>query len=110
MKEPSAQDDKVGLLLKSHRKTVASSKGMSSAVLLGSSFAFAMGLFALLGHRWDEKHDSEPLGVLVGVSLGLLYGGYEVWKVVRVTGAEPSRSVKGEAEEPSRPSKGDEHD
>ncbi len=102
----SEQKKKPGFLLQSHRKTVESSKGMSSAVLLGSSFAFAMGLFALIGHRWDEKHDSEPWGGLVGVSLGLLYGAYEVWKVVRVVAPDSSTSGKGGAEDPPSPPKG----
>ena len=80
---PPEKKDKVGLLLKNHRNTVASTKNMSPAILMGSTFAVAMGLFAWLGHRWDLKHDSEPLGVLAGVFLGFVYGAYEVWKVTR---------------------------
>ncbi len=56
---------------------------MHPAVMMGSSFAVAMGLFAWLGHRWDEKTGREPLGVLLGVGVGFLYGGYEVWKLTR---------------------------
>lgn len=56
---------------------------MHPAMMLGSSFAVAMGLFAWLGHRWDEKSGRAPLGVLLGVSVGFLYGGYEVWKLIR---------------------------
>ncbi len=52
-------------------------------VLLGSGFAVAVGLFGWLGHLWDEKTGRAPLGVLLGVSLGLVYGAYEVWKLVR---------------------------
>lgn len=74
---------KPGLLLDTHRKTVESTKGMSPAILLGSSFALAMGFFSWMGHLWDEKTGNEPVGVLIGVSVGLLFGVYEVWKVTR---------------------------
>ena len=87
---------RTGALLDLHRKTVESSTGMSSAVLLGSSFALAMGLFAWLGHRWDEKQGSAPWGVLAGVGLGFLYGGYEVWKITRVA-SKPEKTVSEES-------------
>ncbi|MEX2586825.1 MAG: AtpZ/AtpI family protein, partial [Actinomycetota bacterium] len=76
---------KQGLFLRSHRTTVNSTKGMSPAILLGSSFAIAMGIFSWLGHRWDEKTGNAPWGVLAGVTAGFAYGGYEVWKLVRMS-------------------------
>lgn len=60
---------------------------MHPAVMMGSSFAVAMGLFAWLGHRWDEKTGREPLGVLLGVGVGFIYGAYEVWKLTRTADA-----------------------
>ncbi len=71
-------------LLEAHRETVASTRGVSPAILLGSSFAVAMGLFSWLGHSYDENHGTAPWGVLVGVCIAFLYGAYEVWKVTRV--------------------------
>lgn len=56
---------------------------MHPGVMFGSSFAVAMGVFAWLGHRWDEKTGRAPLGVLLGVGVGLLYGAYEVWKLIQ---------------------------
>ena len=56
---------------------------MHPGVMFGSSFAVAMGIFAWLGHRWDEKTGRAPLGVLLGVGVGLLYGAYEVWKLIQ---------------------------
>lgn len=93
------KEEKPAFLLHQHRKTVEWTRGTSPAVLLGSSFAFAMGLFAWLGMKWDEKHASEPWGVLTGVFFGFLYGAYEVWKVVRMPGdrspESPERVEKG---------------
>ena len=50
---------------------------------VGSSFAAAMGLLAWGGIVLDERTGRSPLFVLIGVFLGLFYGGYEVWKLVR---------------------------
>jgi len=69
------------------------------AALLGSSFAFAMGLFAWLGHQWDERSGRAPLGVLLGVGMGFAYGGYEVWKLVRKPAAAPPRPKKDPSKE-----------
>lgn len=102
---PPKPEEKPGILLQTHRKTVESTQGMSPAVLVGSSLALAMGGFAWLGMKWDAKHHSEPWGVLFGVTMGFLYGGYEVWKVTR-SGATPSGSGKGDEEDPQGPSKG----
>lgn len=97
---------KSGVLLQTHRNTVESTKGMSPAVLLGSSFAIAMGIFAWLGHAWDEKHGSEPWGVLAGVGLGFVYGAYEVWKVTRPPVASPLLSAQRGTEDPPCPPEG----
>ena len=99
-------NEKVGPLLKVHRTTVESTQGMTPAVLLGSSFALAMGGFAWLGHRWDEKTGNEPWGVLTGVFVGFLYGGYEVWKVIRPMNKEPPPSFKEGSDDSPNPPKG----
>jgi len=78
---------KPGPLLRVHRQTVESSQKMSPAVLLGSSLALAMGLFAWGGMALDERFGTEPLGVVCGLLLEILFGVYEVWKVIRMTGA-----------------------
>lgn len=102
MTPPAEQDPKPGVFLQTHRQTVASTKGMSPAVLMGSSFALAMGGFAWLGIKWDAKHGSEPWGVLVGVGMGFLYGAYEVWKVTR-SGPVSTKSAEGKSEVPRSP-------
>jgi hypothetical protein len=68
--------------VRAHRE-IQSAGRVPAPVMLGSSFAVAMGLFAWLGHRWDQKTGREPLGVLLGVAAGLVYGAYEVWKLTR---------------------------
>lgn len=101
--KPDAENDaeeKPGLLMRVHRDTVESSTGMSSAVLLGSSFALAMGLFAWLGHQWDERRGTAPWGVLAGVGLGLAYGAYEVWKLIRMAEIAAGRERREGRDQP----------
>jgi F0F1-type ATP synthase assembly protein I len=94
-KENDAENpSKPSVLLNWHRETVKTSTGMSPAVMLGSSFALAMGIFAGIGHVVDLRHNSEPWGVLGGVAVGLLYGAYEVWKVTR-PGTESTKPSDG---------------
>lgn len=101
--KPGHRDDSAkqapGPLLRFHRDTVESTAGMSTAVLLGSGFAVAMGIFAWLGVQWDAKHGTEPWGVLAGVGLAFLYGGYEVWKIIRISDDVRKKEVKGRAED-----------
>jgi F0F1-type ATP synthase assembly protein I len=95
---PPEKDKKQGLFLSNHRKTVESTQGISPAILLGSSFAIAVGIFAWLGHRWDEKTGNAPWGVLAGISLGFAYGGYEVWKLVRMSEQNAKQAEQEQAE------------
>ncbi|GEM_PF-1776248 len=86
---------KSGAFLRIHRQTVESSQKMSPAILLGSSLALAMGLFVWGGMAFDGKFDTEPLGVVTGLILGLLFGVYEIWKVIHFAEAaeEPDSSA-----------------
>jgi|GEM_PF-1079150 len=90
--------DEPGAFLRSHRRAVESTTRMPPSIMLGSSFALAVGLLAWGGHRWDEAHDSEPWGVLAGIALGFLYGGYEVWKISRTTRNIRSKGDEGKSE------------
>ena len=80
---PEKKTSKQNRYLKVHREMVRETAQVSPAIMLGSSFAVAMGLFAWLGMKFDAKNGTEPWGVLVGVGFGLTYGAYEVWKLVR---------------------------
>lgn len=100
MNTPSPEKPKKQrLLLNSHRQTVESTRGMSPAILLGSSFAIVMGIFAWVGHQWDENTGNAPWGVLAGVALGFAYGGYEVWKLVKFS--DQTATSSGQAKEKS---------
>lgn len=58
---------------------------------LGLNFAVGMGLFSFGGYKLDQKRGDGNLFTLLGMFLGLIYGGYEVWKLVRVqNAAEPA--------------------
>ena len=55
------------------------------AIALGTNIAAGMILFSLLGYYIDSKvGGTKQFWTLGGMFLGLLYSGYEVWKVVRV--------------------------
>lgn len=55
---------------------------VNPAVGFGTSFAAGMALFAIAGHALDLKTGREPLYTLLGIFLGLVYGGWELWKLV----------------------------
>jgi hypothetical protein len=58
-------------------------------------------VFALLGHFVDRRiGGNKDTFTLVGLFLGLFYGGYEVWKVVRAL----QRQEDAAAEEENAPS------
>ena len=56
----------------------------SPALAFGTSFAAAMGLCAYGGYKLDQKLGTQDRWVLIGVLVGFLYGGYELWKIVRL--------------------------
>lgn len=62
---------------------------MGQAVMLGTQFAVGMAVFSFLGWFVDQKRgDGAILFTLLGMVAGLAYGGYEVWKVVRMLNAK----------------------
>ena len=84
--------------LDAHRKIVEDTKRANPAVSFGVNFAAGMGLFAFLGWKLDQRRGPDALGfTLAGVVLGFIYGGYELWKIVRADNARAA------AEKPSVP-------
>ena len=63
-------------------------KGAMAAANLGLNFAVGMALLSYLGHKLDEKQGGGNTWALCGIFLGLIYGGYEVWKLARNTNAD----------------------
>jgi len=67
------------------------------AIGFGTSFAVGMALFGLGGHWLDEKYDREPLFTLLGLFMGLLYGGWELWKLTAQS-SQPSSNQKSQGD------------
>ena len=54
------------------------------AVSLGLNFAVGMAFFSVLGIWADRKWGKEAGWLtLLGIFAGLLYGAYEVWKIIK---------------------------
>ena len=54
-----------------------------SAISLGTNLAVGMAVFAAGGWWIDQKRGGGNAFTLLGIFMGLFYGGYEVWKTVR---------------------------
>ena len=52
------------------------------AIMLGMNCAVGMAVFTFLGYWLDQRRGGGLLFTLIGMILGLVYGGYEVWKVI----------------------------
>lgn len=68
------------------------SPALVAAMNLGLQLAGGMIVFAGLGYGLDRRRGGGVVCTLVGVFLGLVYGGYEVWKVVRLLQREEERT------------------
>ena len=56
----------------------------STTVSLGLNMAVAVILFTFIGYKIDQKRGGDlQIFTLLGVFLGLFYGGYEVWKAIQ---------------------------
>lgn len=58
---------------------------------IGTQLAAGMIFFAIFGYFVGDLFERKQAGTLVGIFLGLLYGGYEVWKTVRRVERESGR-------------------
>lgn len=64
------------------RKTELSSF-YGTAIMLGLNMAVGVVVFTLAGYWLDQKRGGGKAWTLCGIFMGLFYGAYEVWKVVR---------------------------
>jgi len=53
------------------------------ALSLGVNMAAGMGIFTFIGFKIDEKRGGGTAWTMAGIFCGLLYCGYEVWKIIR---------------------------
>ena len=51
---------------------------------LGTELAVAIALFTYLGYQGDKKFNTSPWCLLAGLGFAFIYGGYAVWKLVRM--------------------------
>jgi len=56
-----------------------------AGITLGYNFAAGMLFFTGIGYWLDSKMLTDRTFTLCGLLLGLFYGFYEVWKIVRVS-------------------------
>jgi F0F1-type ATP synthase assembly protein I len=60
-------------------------KVFSPVINLGLNMAAGMVVFAGIGYWLDQRYGGDSGGwLLAGIFLGLFYGGYEVWKAIRL--------------------------
>jgi hypothetical protein len=91
-------------LNKDEAKTPGARKKVNPAVGFGSSFAGGMAVFGLGGHWLDVKTGKDPLFTLLGIGLGLLYGAWELWKLVTISNQQAKdEELKREGKEEERP-------
>lgn len=63
----------------------------TEAVALGTTMAVGMAVFAFAGHYVDSRRGGGVFWTLCGMFAGLAYGGYEVWKAVRLLDQDDRR-------------------
>jgi F0F1-type ATP synthase assembly protein I len=51
---------------------------------LGTMLVAGMVFCTMLGVLVDRKFDTLPFGTIGGIVLGFVYGGYEMWKEIRL--------------------------
>ena len=75
----SGRDDTEG----SGKASGGAMRHIGSAMALGTNLAAGMALFTFIGYWIDGKRGGGIFWTVCGMFMGLLYGAYEVWKVIR---------------------------
>lgn len=67
---------------------------LGRALMLGMNFAVGMAVCSFLGYYIDRKRgDDALLFTVCGILLGLAYGAYEVWIVIRMLNDQANKDV-----------------
>lgn len=77
-------------------KTGPKARKYGPALSLGANLTAGMLAFTFIGYSIDKRFGEGETFTLIGLFLGLAYGGYEVWKVVRYLQREEARTEKDE--------------
>ena len=68
---------------------------LGRALMLGMNFAVGMAVFSFLGYYIDQKRGAGAiLFTVCGILLGLCYGAYEVWIVIRMLNEQARKATK----------------
>jgi len=70
---------------------------LSQAVMLGVNWAVGMAVFTFAGYWIDQKRGGGLIFTVAGILLGLAYGAYEVWKLVRALNAHAQGVINAHA-------------
>lgn len=73
-------------------------RSVNPAIGFGTSFAAGMAILGLGGHWLDVRFGREPLFTLLGIFMGLAYGGWELWKLAALS-SQKTGDKKSEQEE-----------
>ena len=65
------------------------------ALTLGTTLVVGMVLFSLGGYWIDRRRGGGIAFTIVGMCLGLAYGAYEVWRVIRILDGGSSSGTSG---------------
>jgi hypothetical protein len=67
---------------------------LSQAVTLGLACAVGMAVFTFAGYWVDQRRGGGISFTLTGMVLGLAYGAYEVWKVIRLLNEQAQSATR----------------
>jgi len=88
---------------KANKELMAERRRSNPAMGFGTAFAAGMLLFSLGGHWLDVRLDREPLFTLIGIFLGFVFGGWELYKLVTSANqriADEERKQRTDEEDP----------
>ena len=71
------------------------------AIHLGLNFAVGMALFTYIGYKIDLKRGGGAGFTLTGMFMGLIYGAYEVWKLIRVQDVPQAMEDENQSDDPA---------
>lgn len=67
---------------------------LGRALMLGMNFAVGMAMFSFLGYYIDQRRGNGAMFFTVcGILLGLAYGAYEVWIVIRMLNEQARKAT-----------------
>lgn len=82
---------------------------LGQALNLGLNCAVGMAVFSFLGYWLDERRGGDRLlFTLLGMTLGLAYGAYEVWKVIRMLNRQCAEACRKQQSAPGEGAGADE--